>query len=108
MSEHVKDISSQEFSTLVIGGKGLFLVDFWAPWCGPCRIVTPILEDIAKEMAGQITIVKVNVDNNPDIARQYGVSGIPTMVLFEDGKILERNVGAVPKASIEALIRKHL
>ena len=108
MAGIIKDIGAQEFETSVIEEKGLVLVDFWAPWCGPCRVVGPVLEEIAQSMTGLVTILKVNVDNNHELARTYGISGIPTMLLFKDGQVIERSVGAVPKASIEALIRKHI
>lgn len=108
MSENVKEIGAQEFEESVIKGKGLILVDFWAPWCGPCRIVAPVLEDIARDMAKSITIYKVNVDNNGDLAMKYGISGIPTLILFKDGEIVSQNVGVIPKAGIVNLIQSNL
>jgi len=108
MSEILKDLNASEFEEKVIQGKGPILVDFWAPWCGPCQMVTPILEELAGEYQGQATIYKVNVDNNGDLAMKYGVSGIPTFVIFKDGEIVARNVGAAPRHNIEALIKKHI
>ena len=108
MSDLVKDLSADEFKSIVIDGKGLVLVDFWAPWCGPCRMIAPVLDEVAKDMKGQVTVCKLNVDNNGEIAMKYGVSGIPTMILFKDGEIVSRNVGAVPKASIVAMIQKEV
>jgi thioredoxin 1 len=107
MSGLLKDVNTQNFQQEVIEGDGLILVDFWAPWCGPCKMVTPVLEAIAKEMADQVTIMKVNVDDNSDLARTYGVAGIPTFILFKNGEIVARNVGAAPRQTIESLIRKH-
>lgn len=108
MSEHLKDLTAEEFQNKVIEGNGLVLVDFWAPWCAPCRMVTPILEDIAGEMAGKITIYKLNVDEHGDLAMKYGVSGIPTFLIFKNGEVIARNVGAAPKHNIEMLIREKL
>jgi len=108
MSEYVKAVTAGEFQTKVIEGEGLILVDFWAPWCGPCRMVSPILEEIAGEMADQITIYKLNVDEHGSVAMNYGVSGIPTFIIFKDGEIVARNVGAAPKHTIEMLIKENL
>ncbi|MBN1297112.1 thioredoxin [bacterium] len=108
MSEHVKAVGVDDFQEKVIAGNGLIVVDFWAPWCGPCRMVTPILEDIAVALAGQVTIFKLNVDENSDVARQYSVSGIPTLILFKNGKPVARHVGAAPKQAFEKLIRDNV
>lgn len=84
------------------------LVDFWAEWCGPCRMVAPVLEQIAVEQSGKLRIVKLNVDDNQDTPMQFGVSGIPTMILFKDGQMLERIVGFMPKPQLMKRIEPHL
>jgi len=84
----------------VIAGDVPVLVDFWAPWCGPCRLVAPSLEELSQELAGRVRIAKLNVDDHPDVAMNQGVQGIPTLVLFADGKETGRTVGALPKAAL--------
>jgi thioredoxin 2 len=86
----------------------LVLADFWAPWCGPCRMVAPVLGDLSKELAGKLKVVKLNVDDNPQTARRYGVQGIPLLVLFKDGREVDRVVGAVPKSTLTARLQPHL
>ncbi len=88
--------------------EGLTLIDFWAPWCGPCLMIAPTLEEIAEEMEGKLNIVKLNVDDNPETSPKFGVQGIPTMILFKDGKLVDRVVGAVPKAALVDMIGKHI
>lgn len=95
------------FEKDVLNKKGLVLVDFWAPWCGPCKMVGPILEQVAEENKGQIVISKVNVDDNGRLAQSYGVQSIPTMILFKNGKAVDGAVGLRPKEYFEELIRKH-
>ncbi|WP_261663316.1 thioredoxin [Deinococcus sp. Marseille-Q6407] len=89
-------------------GSGLTLVDFWAPWCGPCRIIAPVLEEIASDYDGKVKIGKVNVDENPNTAGQFRVMSIPTLILFKDGQPVEQMVGAAPKRSFETMLNKHL
>jgi thioredoxin 1 len=102
---HVSDTS---FATEVLNSDIPVLVDFWATWCGPCRSISPIVEELAKEFTGRVKVTKLNVDENPGTPSQYGVRGIPTLILFKAGKILDQIVGAVPKARLVAMIEKAL
>jgi len=86
----------------------LLLVDFWAEWCGPCRMIAPVIEGIAKEYAGRLTVAKLNVDENPQTAMRFQTMSIPTIILFKEGKLAERIVGAAPKGMIEARLLGHL
>jgi thioredoxin 1 len=99
MSERVQTADSQNFVS-VINADQPVLVDFWAPWCMPCRMVSPILESIAEEKQGQVTVAKINVDDNPAIAAQYGVMSIPTIIRFQRGEEVARVTGALPKAEL--------
>lgn len=100
MSEPIH-ISDAEFQEKVLGSSTPVVVDFWAPWCGPCRMVAPILDELAKEYADKITIAKVNTDENPEWAMKFGVQGIPTMLFVKDGELFDRMVGAAPKPFIK-------
>jgi thioredoxin 1 len=84
------------------------LVDFWAPWCGPCRMVAPIVEEIATEYAGKLKVVKLNTDENPNVASQYGIRSIPTLMIFRGGEKVDTVVGAVPKNTLSSTILKHI
>ena len=84
------------------------LVDFWAPWCGPCRMVAPIVEEISKDFEGKIKVFKLNTDENPNVASQYGIRSIPTLMIFKGGQKVDTVVGAVPKATLSGTISKHL
>lgn len=97
-------INEKEFKELV--SDGLVLVDFFAEWCGPCRMLAPILEDFASEES-EIEVYKVNVDNDPDLAREFQVSSIPTMILFKDGKQIDKKIGFAPKDALKAWINTH-
>lgn len=101
------EITSQNFDTLLQSDKPL-MVDFWAPWCGPCRMVGPFIEQIAAELEGQAIVGKVNVDEQGDIAARYGIATIPTVLVFVNGEIVEKAVGARSKAAFAELITKHL
>jgi thioredoxin 1 len=102
---HVND---KNFISEVINADLPVLVDFWATWCGPCRSISPIVEELAKEYSGKVKVTKLNVDENPATPSQYGVRGIPTLILFKGGKILEQIVGAVPKPRLKSMIEKAL
>ena len=108
MSEAIKKISDASFSEQVLNAAGPVLVDYWAEWCGPCRMIAPLLDDAAKDYGNRITIAKVNVDENPKTPRDYHVRGIPTLMLFKDGQVVATQVGAVNKAQLSAFLDKHL
>jgi len=99
--ETMINLTENNFKTEVINSEGIVLVDFWAPWCGPCRMVGPILEKIAQEKEGKVKVAKVNIDENPGLASNYNVMSIPTMLIFKNGQLLEGFVGALPKPAIE-------
>lgn len=101
MSEKIAHLDNESFKT-AIGGATPVLVDFWAPWCGPCKAIAPILDELATELDGKLKIAKVNVDDNGDLAAQYGVRAIPTMLLFKGGQLAEQFVGMMDKTSLKA------
>ena len=103
-----KAVTDATFSTDVLNSSKPVLVDFWAEWCGPCRTIAPSLEELSKEYAGKLEIVKVNIDENPMTPSQFGVRGIPTLLIFKDGKVAASQVGAAPKSALKAWIEKSL
>lgn len=106
MAGNIMELNEGNFKKTVEVGPTPVLVDFWAPWCGPCRVIAPILEEVAKEMEGKVRVAKVNVDESPDIASNLGIRGIPTLILFKEGQIKGQMVGVNTKASIVSLIQK--
>src|SRR6185295_2015299 len=107
MSERVKEVSDGSFKNDVLESGKPVLVDFWAPWCGPCRMLAPTVEAIAEQFSERASVVKVNVDDNPATAEAYQIRGIPTLILFKDGTEVERMIGAAGKEAISSLIEKH-
>ena len=103
-----KNVTDDNFDTEVLKSTKLILVDFWAEWCGPCKQIGPVLEEISNEMANQITIAKHNIDNEPNTPTKYGVRGIPTLLLFKKGKLIDTKVGSLPKSSLEVWLQDNL
>lgn len=108
MSEHVKDITDSSFETEVMKSDLPVLVDFWADWCGPCRMMTPVVEAVAQKLAGTAKVFKLNVDDNPSVTQRFGIKGIPTMIVFKGGKEAERLVGATNEGAITRIIQGQL
>ena len=108
MSEHVTEVSDSSFETDVLTSDRPVLVDFWAAWCAPCRMLAPTVEAVAEKYASNARVVKLNVDDNPSVSQRYGIKGIPTLILFKNGKEEERVVGATSEAAISKMIDKHL
>ena len=103
-----KTVTDASFQNDVLGSDKPVLVDFWAEWCGPCRMIAPALEEIAAELGDQVTIAKINIDENPDTPGRYGVRGIPTMLLFKNGEAVAQKVGAAPRSQIQQWLEGQL
>ena len=106
-SPHIQHLTDGNFQSTVNGGTPVF-IDFWAPWCGPCRVIGPIVEELAPSYAGRAVFAKMNVDDNPAIPQQLGVTSIPTLMMFKNGKLVDRTVGALPKGALQQFIDRNL
>lgn len=101
-------VTDGDFKQEVLESEVPVLVDFWAPWCGPCRMVAPVVEEIAEQYQGKVKVVKLNTDENPQVASQYGIRSIPTLMIFKDGQRVDMVVGAVPKTTLSNTLEKYL
>ncbi|MBN3949228.1 MAG: thioredoxin [Nostoc sp.] len=101
-------VTDSSFKQEVLDSDVPVLVDFWAPWCGPCRMVAPVVDEISEQYKGQIKVVKVNTDENPNVASQYGIRSIPTLMIFKGGQKVDMVVGAVPKSTLASTLEKYL
>ena len=108
MAEGIKEISDSTFDAEVLQADTPVLVDFWAPWCGPCKAIAPILEEVSRDYEGKLKIVKCNVDDNPGTPSNYGIRAIPTLILFKEGQKIEQIVGMVQKAKLEDTLNNRL
>ncbi len=108
MSEHILQLTDDSFEEDVIKSSSPVLVDYWAEWCGPCKMIAPILEEIASEYDGKITVAKLNIDDNPQTPPKYGIRGIPTLMLFKDGNVEATKVGALSKSQLTAFIDSNI
>jgi thioredoxin 1 len=103
---NVKELSDQDFQSEVLQATGPVLVDFWAPWCGPCRMIAPIVEELAKDNGDSLKVAKINIDSSPQTAAAYAVSSIPTLMIFKNGEVSERFVGVQPKKRLQEAIEQ--
>ncbi len=108
MSEHIHTVNDTTFEQEVLQPSVPVLVDYWAEWCGPCQMIAPVLEEVAEEYAGRIKVAKVNVDENSQTPSRYGIRGIPTLMLFKDGKVAATRVGALTRSQLKAFVDAHV
>ncbi len=108
MSENVKHLTDFDFESTINGSNKLILVDFWAKWCGPCKMQAPILEELANDLKDQVIIAKVDVDECEELAVKYGVSSIPSLMVFKDGKVVDGTIGLTDKATLTAMLVKNM
>lgn len=108
MSDSVLHVTDSEFNDVVLKAGGPVLVDYWAEWCGPCKMIAPVLDEIAKDYAGKLTVAKLNIDDNPNTPSHYGVRGIPTLMLFKNGEVEATKVGALTKSQLAAFIDSNI
>ena len=104
----VREINDNNFESEVINSENISIVDFWAPWCGPCRKMSAVIDEVATEFQGKINVFKINTDDNLKSAKEYSISGLPSILIFKDGKPIERLVGLMPKDTLSNNIKKHL
>lgn len=103
-----ENVSDSEFQSKVLEAEGPVLVDYWAEWCGPCKQISPTLEEIATNMSGQIKVAKMNIDDNPQTPSKYGVRGLPTLMLFKDGEVVATKIGAMPPSQLTDWVNSHV
>jgi thioredoxin 1 len=108
MSEQIVHVTDDSFESEVLKSSQPVLIDYWAEWCGPCKMIAPVLDDIASEYDGKLKVVKLNIDENPNTPPRYGIRGIPTLMLFKDGEVEATKVGAVSKSQLVAFIDSNL
>ncbi len=108
MSDKITNLTTDTFKAAIASATTPVLVDFWAPWCGPCKAIAPTLEELATELDGKLKITKVNIDENDAVAVEYGIRAIPTMLLFKGGQVAEQIVGMMPKAALKAKLAAHI
>jgi len=108
VSEHIVHVTDDSFESEVLQSSEPVLVDYWAEWCGPCKMIAPVLDDIAEEYSGKVKIAKLNIDDNPNTPPRYGIRGIPTLMLFKNGEVEATKVGAVSKSQLTAFIDSNL
>lgn len=108
MSELIIEVTDESFEQDVLGSSEPVLVDYWAEWCGPCKMIAPVLEEIANEYNGRIRVAKLNIDDNPSVPPRYGIRGIPTLMLFKNGEVEATKVGAVSKSQLTAFIDSNI
>jgi thioredoxin 1 len=108
VSDSVLHVSDSEFNEKVIKASGPVLVDYWAEWCGPCKMIAPVLDEIAKDYTGKLTVVKLNIDENPKTPQHYGVRGIPTLMLFKNGEVEATKVGALTKSQLASFLDSNI
>lgn len=102
------EFTDSNFQNNVLESEKLSMVDFWAEWCGPCRAIGPVVEELSKDYAGKVNVGKVNVDQNPQVSMQYGITSIPAILFIKGGKVVDKQIGAVPKSVLEKKIQAHL
>ena len=104
----VMTVTDESFEQDVVRAEGLVMVDFWAAWCGPCRMIAPVVEQLARDYAGRVTVAKLDVDGNPATVTRFGVRSLPSILFFKDGVVVDQVVGAVPRATLEQRLQQHL